>query len=43
MKVIDAKTGNFLEMKLVFSFICPKTKRKLKKIILLINRINNSH
>ena len=28
MKVIDTKTGNFLEMKLVFSFICPKTKRK---------------
>lgn len=28
MKVIDAKTGNFLEMNLVFSFICPKTKRK---------------
>ena len=28
MKVIDQKTGNSLDMKIVFAFTCPKTKRK---------------
>ena len=28
MKIIDQKTGNSLDIKVVFSFICPKNKKK---------------
>lgn len=28
MKIIDKKTGNILNMKVIFSFICPKNKKK---------------
>ncbi len=28
MTIIDQKTGNPLNMKIVFSFVCPQTKRK---------------
>lgn len=28
MTIIEKKTGNPLDIKIIFSFVCPKTKRK---------------